>query len=101
MITRDPGAAGGARVIGSLTAETVQILLDAIDRGVAALDLAEVVQADDSAVRVLNRVRAERCTLSACPRWLELWMTSICGNATVQGSGIGNAGNSTSRPAAR
>ena len=80
MITEEPGAPERARVIGSLTADTVQILLDAVDSGVAVLDLAEVVQVDDSAVHVLTTLRAERCTLLACPRWLELWLARVRGN---------------------
>jgi hypothetical protein len=83
MIAQVPGAAGSARVIGSLTADTVQIVLDAVDSGVAVLDLAEVIQADDSAVRVLARLRAECCTLLACPRWLELWLASVHRKADV------------------
>jgi hypothetical protein len=83
MITQDPGAAGRARVMGSLTADTVQILLDAVGSGVAVLDLAEVIQVDDCAVHVLTRLRAERCTLLACPRWLELWLASVRGKADV------------------
>jgi hypothetical protein len=83
MIARDPHAAGRARVIGSLTADTIQILLDAVDHGAAALDLAEVVQVDDSAVHVLTRLKAERCTLLACPRWLELWLARAGGKADV------------------
>jgi hypothetical protein len=66
--------------MGSLTVDTVQILLDAVDSGVAVLDLAEVVQADESAVHVLDRLRTERCTLLACPRWLELWLASAGGD---------------------
>jgi hypothetical protein len=81
MIARDPDAAGRVRVMGSLTADTVQILLDAVGSGVAVLDLAEVVQADESAVHVLDRLRTERCTLLACPRWLELWLASVMANA--------------------
>src|SRR5262249_2796414 len=44
MITQDSGALGRARVIGSLTGDAVQVLLDAVDGGIAVLDLAEVVQ---------------------------------------------------------
>jgi hypothetical protein len=83
MIAREPGAAGRARVIGSLTADTIQILLDAVDRGVAILDLAEVVQVDDSAVHLLTSLGAKRCTLLACPRWLELWLARVRGNADL------------------
>jgi hypothetical protein len=83
MIAQVPGAAGSARVIGSLTADTVPILLDAVDRGVTVLDLTEVVEVDDSAVLALARLGAERCTLSACPRWLELWLAIVRGEADV------------------
>ena len=83
MITQDPGKPGRARVIGSLSGDAVQILLDAVGSGVAVLDLAEVVQVDDSAVRVLARLGAERCTLIACPRWLELWLARVRGKADV------------------
>jgi hypothetical protein len=81
MITQDPGAPGRARVIGSLTGDAVQVLLDAVDGGVAALDLAEVVQVDDSAVHVPARLGAERCTLVACPRRLELWLARVRGKS--------------------
>jgi hypothetical protein len=83
MITQDRGGPGRARVIGSLTGDAVQILLDAVDSGVAVLDLAEVVQVDDPAVHVLARLGEERCTLVACPRWLELWLARVCGKADV------------------
>jgi hypothetical protein len=77
MISPVPGAPERARVIGSLTGDTVQLLMDAVDGGVAALDLSEVDQADDSAVRVLARLSPERCTLLTCPRWLELWLSQV------------------------
>lgn len=77
MIIRDPDAAARARVIGALTGNTVQIVLDAVDSGVSALDLGEVVQADDAAVHVLARLQAERCALVRCPRWLELWLARV------------------------
>jgi ABC-type transporter Mla MlaB component len=83
MIARDPRVAARARVIGSLTADTVQILLDAVAGGVSVLDLAEVVQVDDSAVHLLTSLRAQRCTLLACPRWLELWLAGVRGKADV------------------
>ena len=83
MITHDPDAPERARVIGSLTGDTVQVLLDAVDGGVAMLDLAEVVQVDDSAVHVLARLRMERCTLVACPRWLDLWLARVRGKVDV------------------
>jgi hypothetical protein len=83
MITQDPGAPGRARVVGSLTGDAVEVLLDAVDSGMAVLDLAEVVEVDDSAVHVLARLVAEHCTLVACPRWLELWLGRVRGKADV------------------
>ena len=44
MITQEPGAPERARVIGSLTGEALQILLDAVDSGVTVLDLSGVDQ---------------------------------------------------------
>jgi ABC-type transporter Mla MlaB component len=77
MITPEPGAPEQARVIGSLTGEALQILLDAVDGGVTVLDLSGVDQVDDSAVHLLARLWPERCTFVACPRWLELWLASV------------------------
>jgi hypothetical protein len=74
MITKEPGAPERALVSGRLTGDSVQILLDAVDGGVALIDLSEVDQIDDHAVRVLARLAPERCTLLNCPRWLELWL---------------------------
>jgi hypothetical protein len=79
MITREPGAPERARVIGSLTGEAVQILVDAVDSGVAVLDLSGVDQVDDSAVKFLARLWPARCTLDGCPRWLELWLSRVRG----------------------
>jgi hypothetical protein len=83
IITRESGAPERARVIGSLIGEAVQILLDAVDSGVAVLDLSEVDQVDDSAVHLLARLWPERCTFVACPRWLELWLASVRGRDDV------------------
>ena len=83
MITEEPGAPERARVIGSLTGEALQILLDAVDSGVTVLDLSGVDQVDDSAVHLLARLWPERCTFVACPRWLELWLASVRGREDV------------------
>ena len=83
MIAQDPCAAGRARVMGSLTADTVQILLDAVDSGAVVLDLAQLVQVDDCGVHVLTKLREKRCAFLACPRWLELWLASVRGKADV------------------
>jgi hypothetical protein len=77
MISREPGAPGRARVIGSLTGDGIRIVLDALQSGVAILDLSEVDQVDESGVRALTTLSAERCTLVSCPRWLELWMARL------------------------
>jgi hypothetical protein len=60
-----------------LAGDAIQILLDAVDRGVAVLDLSEVDQVDDAAVRVLAWLWPERCTILECPRWLELWLARV------------------------
>jgi len=79
MIVQDPGVPREARVIGSITGDGIQIVLDAIDRGLAVLDLSEIDRADDSAVRALADLRPERCKLQNCPRWLELWLARVRG----------------------
>ena len=74
MIRQDPNAPGQARVIGSLTGDTLHVLLDAVSSGVSILDLSDVNQVDQSGVRALADLWLERCTLVGCPRWLELWL---------------------------
>jgi hypothetical protein len=83
MITQEPGAPERARVTGSLTGEAVQVLLDAVDSGVAVLDLSEVDQVDDSAVHLLAGLSPARCALVACPRWLELWLARVRGREDI------------------
>jgi hypothetical protein len=77
MIVDDPAAPRRARVIGSLAGNAIQVLLDAVDRGVSVLDLSEVDQADDFSVRVLAWLWSECCTVLECPRWLELWVAQV------------------------
>ena len=77
MINREPGEPRRARVIGSLTGDAVQVLVDAVVGGVTTLDLSEVDQVDDSAVRILAGLSRGRCTLLACPRWLDLWLARV------------------------
>jgi hypothetical protein len=77
MIRMEPEAPGrAARVIGSLTGDAVQVLLEAVDGRVTALNLSEVDQVDGEAVQVLAGLSAGRCALIACPRWLEMWLDS-------------------------
>ena len=77
VISQEPAAPGRARVIGSLTGDSVQVLLDAVNGGVAVLDLSELDQIDHHAVRVIARLWPERCTLLNCPRWLEVWLARV------------------------
>jgi hypothetical protein len=74
MIRQEPNAPGHAHVIGSLTGDTVHLLLEAVSSGVCVFDLSEVNQVDHVGVRTLARLWLERCTLVGCPRWLELWL---------------------------
>jgi hypothetical protein len=77
MIRMEPHVPGrAARVVGSLTGAAVQVLLEAVESGVTALDLSEVDQVDGAAVQVLARLSAGRCSLIACPRWLAMWIDS-------------------------
>jgi hypothetical protein len=77
MISPVPGAPGRARVIGSLTGVSVQLLLDAVREGVVELDLSEVGQVDHHAVRLMAMLSPQRCMLLNCPRWLKLWLARI------------------------
>jgi hypothetical protein len=80
MIIHEPDAPAQARVIGSLSGDGIRILLDAVDSGVSVLDLSEVDQIDDCAVRVLVGLSPGRYTLLNCPRWLELWLARVRGD---------------------
>lgn len=77
MISREPDAPTRARVIGSLTGDSIGVLLDAVHSGVAVLDLSGVDRVDHHAVGVLAALWPRRCTLLACPRWLELWLARV------------------------
>lgn len=76
MICPEPDAPERARVIGSLSGDSVHVLVDAVNGGVTVLDLSQVDQIDHNAVRVLARLW-ERCTLLSLPRWLELWLARV------------------------
>ena len=77
IVAEEPGQPVRARVIGALTGDAVQVLLAAVDRGVALLDLSQVDDVDAGAVRVLAGLLPRRCSLVACPRWLELWLGRV------------------------
>jgi hypothetical protein len=74
IVAQEPGQPARARVIGALTGDAVRLLLSAVERGVVLLDLSQVDDVDECAVRVLAGLLPRRCTLLACPRWLELWL---------------------------
>jgi hypothetical protein len=77
IVAEEPGQPVRARVIGALTGDAVQVLLAAVDRGVALLDLSQVDDVDEAAVRALAGLLPRRCSLLACPRWLELWLGQV------------------------
>ena len=77
MIRLEEGAGGRVRVIGSLQGPALTVLSEAICRGPVVLDLSEVDQADENAVRLLARLVPERCTIAACPTWLSLWIDQV------------------------
>jgi hypothetical protein len=79
MLVHEADSPGRARVVGSLSGDGIRILLDAVDGGVSVLDLSEVDQVDDAAVRVLAWLWPGRCTILECPRWLELWLARVHG----------------------
>jgi hypothetical protein len=81
IITQEAGAPARVRIIGELTGNTVQLVLERVEMGVSVLDLDGIVHADDPAVHVLAGLQAARCALVACPRWLELWLARVRGKA--------------------
>jgi ABC-type transporter Mla MlaB component len=76
MIIPEPGAPERARVIGSLSHDSVRVLENAVNGGVRVLDLSQVNQVDDHGARALARL-LERCRLLSAPRWLELWIARV------------------------
>lgn len=79
MIRPEPTDPKRAQVVGELTGEAIQILLAAVAGGARVLDLSEVDQADDRAVRALARLSPEPCAFVGVPRWLELWIARARG----------------------
>ena len=77
MIRIESGALGRIRVIGSLQAPILKLLMETISDGVTALDLSEVDLADESAVRFLAGLSPERCALVSCPAWLARWVERV------------------------
>jgi hypothetical protein len=79
MISPEPDAPSRARVIGSLSSDSVGVLVDAVNGGVKILDLSQVDRIDHHSLAVLVRLR-DRCTFLSPPRWLELWLARVRGN---------------------
>jgi len=77
IVEQQPGQPARARVIGALKGDAVQLLLAAVDRGVTLLDLLQVDDVDETAVRAVAELLPRRCVLVACPRWLELWIGHV------------------------
>jgi hypothetical protein len=86
IVAPEPGQRARARVIGALTGDAVEVLLSAVDRGVVLLDLSQVDDVDEAAVRVLAELLPRRCSLLSCPRWLELWL----GRVRLSSGGLGS-----------
>ena len=87
IVAEEPGQPARARVIGALTGDAVKVLLAAVDRGVALLDLSQVDDVDEPAVRALAGLLPRRCSLVACPRWLELWLGHVRWSSGGEGRG--------------
>jgi len=77
IVAEEPGQPARARVIGALTGDALQVLLAAVNRGVVLLDMSQVDDVDEPAVRALAGPLSRRCSLVACPRWLELWLGRV------------------------
>jgi len=96
VIRLEEGTARRVQVIGALEGPAVRLLSQAIERGPLILDLSEVDQADESGVRFLADLPAERCTLAGCPTWLSLWLDQLHQSGPPPRRGKG--GDSSDRP---
>jgi anti-anti-sigma regulatory factor len=65
------------RVIGTLSRAELGLLTETLARGVVVLDVSQLDQADESAVRWLAGLQPDRCTLAGCPPWLALWVERV------------------------
>ena len=77
MIRIDGGASGRIRVIGSLEGPSVDVLARELERGATELDLSEVDEAEENAVKFLAGLSSERCALVSCPTWLARWVERV------------------------
>lgn len=74
MIRINGGREGRVSVVGALNRHTIRVLFDAVSDGIVALDLSEVITADEDAVSFLVGLDPERCAIVSSPSWLALWM---------------------------
>jgi hypothetical protein len=74
------------RVIGALSRAELGLLAATVARGAVVLDVSQVDQADESAVRWLAGLPPDRCTLAGCPPWLALWVERV--RAAAPGRGM-------------
>jgi ABC-type transporter Mla MlaB component len=65
------------RVIGALNGPALHILSKTLSARPVVLDVSEVSQADQAAVRLLASLAPEQCTLAGCPTWLSLWIERL------------------------
>ena len=77
MIRIEEGTVRRIQAIGSLNGPALGLLSKALARGPVLLDLSDVDQADEAAVRFLATLPPETCTLARCPGWLSLWIDRV------------------------
>jgi hypothetical protein len=70
MMELEPSRQDRVRVIGTLTAPALELLLEMVGRAELLLDLSEVREADSDAVHLLAQLAPEQYGLLACPKWL-------------------------------
>ena len=66
----EPSPQDRVRVIGTLTAPALELLLEMVGRAEVLLDLSDVREADSDAVDLLAQLAPEQHRLLACPKWL-------------------------------
>ena len=77
MIRIEGGPDARVRIIGTLKAPVIETLLDMLWRQGLVLDLSEVDQADEKAVRTLAELPPARCRVTGCPPWLARWVKRL------------------------
>lgn len=63
-------------ISGRIAAEDVEVVRTALDeRGVVAIDVAEVELVDGDALKLLAQIEAEGMELRNCPAYIREWIT--------------------------